>query len=107
MPWISNRTGVDIRVSITNDSGGNTETFLVPPAILYKTATATAPEISGNNYWTRTDSESLIVSMGDGTYSIPVQANDHVNIYTDSYETYPARFGWFGNGPGNNGSPVY
>jgi hypothetical protein len=107
MPWISNRTAVDIYVSITCNSGGNSNTFTIPPAILYKTATATAPEISGNNYWTRTDAETITVSKEGSTYTIPVQPNDHVIIYTDSYETYPARFGWFGDGPGNNGNPVY
>jgi len=110
MPWISNHTGDNIEVVLYTDnpSQGNGSVFLVPPAIMYKTATATAPENSGNNYWTRTAAVTIVVMNLEGTtYRFTVQPDDHVNIYTDSYETHPARFGWFGDGPGNNDVPVY
>ena len=47
------------------------------------------------------------LQLGAPMFTFTVQPNDHVNIYTDSYETYPARFGWFGDSPGNNDRPVY
>jgi hypothetical protein len=95
MPWVSNRSGVDITVSITNTSGGSASSYKIQPAILYMTATATAPESSGSNYWTRKAAETLTVTMAGSTHCFQVQPNDHVNIYTNSYETYPAHFGWF------------
>jgi hypothetical protein len=98
MPWVSNRTGADISVSFTYTSGGGTysDTRTIPPAILYKTSNATAPENSGKNYWPRNTAETITVTKEGGQYSFTVQANDHVDIYTDSYETYPASFS-----PGN------
>ena len=95
MPWVSNRSSVDITVSITNTSGGSAASFKIQPAILYMTATPTAAECSGRNYWTRKAAETITVTMAGSTHCFTVQANDHVNIYTDSYETYPAHFGWF------------
>ena len=95
MPWISNRSGVDITVSITNASGGSADQFNIQPAILYMTATPTAPESSSKNYWSRKAAETITVTIAGSKHSFTVQANDHVNIYTDSYETYPAHFGWF------------
>ena len=65
---------------------------------MYTTAAAAAPESSGSNYWTRTAAETITVTMAGSTYSFAVQANDHVNIYTNSYETHPAEFGWFKGG---------
>ena len=38
-PWISNRSGADITVSMTNTSGGSATSFTVQLAILYMTAT--------------------------------------------------------------------
>lgn len=95
MPWVSNRSGVDIIVSITNKSGGNADKFTVKPAILYATATSTIPESSDNNYWTRSKAETITVTMGTKTFHFEVQPNDHANIYDNAYETFPAQFGWF------------
>ncbi len=95
MPWISNRTGTDIDVSITNTSGGSASSFKVEPAILYQTATATAPERPSRNYWSRKTAETLTVKVAGSAHNFTVQPNDHVNIYVDSYEAYPVHVGWF------------
>jgi hypothetical protein len=95
MPWVSNRSGFDIIVTITNTSGGSADNYTVKPAILYVTATSTVPESKGSNYWWRDGAETITVTAGEKTFKFEVQANDHVNIYTNSYETYPAKFGWF------------
>ena len=94
MPWVSNHTDASISISITNNSGGENATFTVPPAILYNTIAPTAPEISDKNYWWRNHEETITVTTVAAKHSFTVQANDHVIIYTDSYETHPVTFGW-------------
>jgi hypothetical protein len=99
MPWISNRTDHDITVSITNTSGGSHSSFNVKPAVLYQTTVAAAPECSSRNYWSRKAAETLTVTMPSSkipgsSQTFTVQPNDHVNIYTDSYEAYPVTVGW-------------
>jgi len=99
MPWISNRTGADISVSITNTSGGSASSFNVKPAILYQTIVSVAPECSSRNYWSRKAAETLTVTIAGSTiegstHTFTVQPDDHVNIYTDSYEAYPVTVGW-------------
>jgi len=94
MPWISNRSGADISVSITNTSGGSHSSFNVKPAIMYQTIVAAAPECSSRNYWSRKAAETLTVTTPSSTQTFTVQPNDHVNIYADSYEAYPVTVGW-------------
>ena len=94
MPWISNRTGTDIAVSITNTSGGSASSFRVQPAILYETDNTSAAECSSRNYWLRKEAETLTVKIGGSTHNFTVQPNDHVNIYADAYEAYPVHVGW-------------
>lgn len=62
---------------------------------MYATTVATVSENSGRNYWTRKGAETITVTAGSKTFSFEVQPNDHVNIYDNTYETFPAHFGWF------------
>jgi hypothetical protein len=95
MPWVSNRTAHNIIVSITKAHGGSDSNYTVEPASYYGPAAATA-ESRGSNYWSRSGPETLtLVIDGKEKTKFEVQPDDHVNIYTNSYEIFTAKGGKF------------
>jgi len=94
MPWVSNYTVEPISVSITSN-GSDATSFTVKPAIVYSTTAGATAETSNNNYWTRKGAETLKAVVGKKEVKFAVQKDDHVIIYDNSYEIFPAKFGWF------------
>lgn len=87
-------SGVVVSITKHSHSGGSDIHYTVKPASYYGPAAANA-EGSGANYWTRYGPETLKVVIGGKEKTFQVQKDDHVNIYTDAYETFTAKWGWF------------
>ena len=78
MVWVSNRGVNSIRVSITNNNGGNADTYTLPSQLAVSEAYA-------NNHWKRTGHETLtIVRDGGGQQLVTVGPNDFVRVYSDA-----------------------
>ncbi|KIM77411.1 hypothetical protein PILCRDRAFT_825379 [Piloderma croceum F 1598] len=94
MVWVSNRTPLEIVVSITNKSGGSSADFTILPAIPYGNGIAEAEKWE-HNHWTRKDTETLKVTAGGKDAKFEVQKDDRVNIYVDTYEIFTSQTTYF------------
>lgn len=98
MPWVSNQTAHNIVVSITKNTGG---TVVIPIARLNQPSTTgqmvqpwkIRGKITGRGQALRP--ETLRVVIGEKEITFEVQKDDHVNIYTNTYEVFTAKFSWF------------
>jgi len=93
MPWVSNHTTANIAVTITKKTGGDDSVFIVKPAIPYAPNLG-SPESSSTNYWTRSGTETLKVTVAGKDTTFAVQKDDHVIIYSNIYEIFTAKFNW-------------
>jgi hypothetical protein len=91
MVWVSNHTPKSIAVRITNTTGGSGDWFTVFPSIPYPDQAV--PEKKDYYWWTRDGPETLFVKVGGKSAQFTVDKDDHVIIYEDTYETFPAKWG--------------
>jgi hypothetical protein len=93
MVWVSNHTNTVIGVKITNTTGGEDGWFTLERCISYPEWGF--PEKAEKNWWARNGPETLFFRVGEKIVQFAVDKDDHVIIYEDSYETFPAKWGFF------------
>jgi hypothetical protein len=93
MVWVSNHTPKSIQVRITNTTGGSADWFTVSRSIPYPDEAV--PEKKDDNWWPRDGPETLHLTVGEKGIKFTVNKDDHVILYEDTYETFPAKWGFF------------
>ena len=73
--------------------------FTVEPASYYGPPAATpesreSREGRGANYWSRKGPDTLTVVIGEKEKKFWIKKDNHINIYTDAYEIFTARWDW-------------
>jgi len=78
MVFVSNNSSGSIYVSVTNNTGGDANTFTIGARQL---------ENYSSNHWQRSGNETMTVQFSTTrSATINVGKDDHITIYDDSYE---------------------
>jgi len=88
MVWVSNQSSVDIRVHITNNTGGSACTFTIYPKQI---------ETWRFNCWTRDGNETATIELASGkTTEIEVGKDAYLKVFNDTLlmETFTATQIW-------------